>query len=40
MKNDWPVRKLGEVAEIISGYAFKSIDLKEFKVSKGYLPII
>lgn len=40
MKTNWPVKKLGEVADILGGYAFKSSELKEEKVNDDYLPVI
>ena len=40
MKNDWPVRKLGEVADIIGGYAFKSSNLVNSQLSQEFLPVI
>ena len=35
----WPTKKLGEVAQLVGGYAFKSSDLVNSKQT-GYLPII
>lgn len=40
MKNNWPLKKMGEVANIIGGYAFKSTNLKNFRSTDDYLPII
>lgn len=39
-KNNWSTKKLGEVADILGGYAFKSKDLKNFKPSDNYFPVI
>lgn len=39
MKN-WSIKKLGEVADITGGYAFKSSNLKDSRISDDYLPII
>jgi len=37
---DWEVKKLGDIAEIIGGFAFKSKDLIDKKLTEEYLPVI
>ena len=36
----WDFVELGEIAEILGGYAFKSSELKNEKLSEEYLPVI
>lgn len=40
MKTNWPIKSLGEVANILGGYAFKSSELKKEKINDRYLPVI
>lgn len=36
----WPTKRLGEIGEIMGGFAFKSNDLVNEKASENYLPVI
>lgn len=37
---NWPVKKIGAVADILGGYAFKSAQLKKERINEDYLPVI
>jgi len=39
-KIPWEIKKMSEICEFISGYAFKSSDLKSIKEKEIYLPVI
>ena len=38
--NSGIVKKLGDIAEIVGGFAFKSVELSNKKISEDYLPVI